>query len=97
MCLMLLLLHRIGNFLAFVAALLVAIFWGFEASVAEWLVCETQICYPLSFFSNSRLISIFLDRAAFWSCCRKCLRSAASPLCNLCALLVLIACVSATS
>ena len=42
--LVLLLLHRIGNLLAYVAALLVASFWGLIASVAEWLVRETQIC-----------------------------------------------------
>ena len=42
--LMLLLLHRIGKLLAYVAALLVASCWGFKASVAEWLVREAQIC-----------------------------------------------------
>ena len=38
------LLHRIGNLLAYVAALLIASFWGFQASVAEWLVREIQVC-----------------------------------------------------
>ena len=42
--LVLLLLDRIGNLLAYVAALLVASFWGFYESVAEGLVRETRIC-----------------------------------------------------
>ena len=39
--LVLLLLHRIDNLLAYVAAFLVASFSAFEASLAEWLVRET--------------------------------------------------------
>ena len=39
--LVLLLVHRIGNLLANVAALLVASFAGFQASVTEWLMRET--------------------------------------------------------
>ena len=42
--LVLFLLHRVGNLLARVTALLVAIFWAFAASVAELLLRETQIC-----------------------------------------------------
>ena len=37
------LLHRIGHLMAYVAALLVAIFWGFQGSMAKWFVCQTQI------------------------------------------------------
>ena len=37
------LLHRIDNFLAYEAALMVASFLAVEATVAEWLVHETQI------------------------------------------------------
>ena len=38
----LLLLHRIGNLLAYVAALLVASFGPFEFFVAEWLVMRLK-------------------------------------------------------
>ena len=43
--LVLLMLLRIGNLLEYVAALLVASFWVFQASVTERLVRETQICW----------------------------------------------------
>ena len=60
--------------------------------MAEWLY-ETQCCkVAASNPTRSRVITnwrlfflIFLfsfDRAAFWSCSRKCLRNAVSPLCK---------------
>ena len=64
--LVLLLLYRIGNFSSYIAAVLVASFWGFQASMAEWLVQEIQIFIVADsnptrsrFFANSRRISIF--------------------------------------
>ena len=64
--LVLLLLHRIGNLLAYVAVLMLASFYGLQASVAEWLVRETQICQVADsnpkrsrVFVNLRLISTF--------------------------------------
>ena len=44
--LVLILLHLIDNLLACVAALLMGSFW---ASVDEWLVRETQVCYVADF------------------------------------------------
>ena len=38
------LLDRISDLLAYEAALLVASFWGIQASVAEWLMRESQVC-----------------------------------------------------
>ena len=76
--------YRIGNLLAYVAWLLVASFLvnlnirGISYKVADSNPTRSRV------FANLRLISTFfisLDRAAFWSCSRKCLRSAASPLC----------------
>ena len=81
--------HRIGNVLEFVVD--GYSFWGILASVASWLVHETQ--YGLAAELNPShsqfllirgfflFFLISLDRAAFWPCSRKCLQSAAPPLC----------------
>ena len=70
-------------------------FVGCSACAAEWKVRETQNLLIAEgrrsnptrsrAFANSRFISTFfsisLDKTAFWSSFRKCLRSAVSPLC----------------
>ena len=58
---MLLLLHRIGNLLAYVRALLVASFLGFQASVPELLVRETQIRQVANFL----LLPVFAKLRVF--------------------------------
>ena len=89
-----LLLYQISNLLAYLVAFLVAcFFWDFKP---PWLsgYCvrlifarsQIRIRHVAEFFLLIRGLFfsiISLDRAAFWSCSRKCLRRAASPLCKL--------------
>ena len=91
------LLNRIGKLLGYLAALSVNCVyrllslrgWVDSAWDSKSLDCsrsQLRILQVAEFFDNSRLISTFLislDWAAFWSCSRKCLPSAASPLCKI--------------
>ena len=94
--LMPLLLNCIGKLSAYVAALFVTSVcrllslrsWLDNAWVSKSLDCsrsQIRILHVADFFLLSRgiflIFLISLDRAALWPCSRKCLRSAASPLC----------------
>ena len=78
--LVLLLLHGTGNLLAYVAALLVTSFYGFQAFVVMSHIGIRHVAEILLIRGLFLLFLISLDRAAFWLCSRKCLRSSTSPL-----------------